>query len=93
MGREIPPKPRALKFYNINFKIYVVIRTACRILRFCHGGISQAVFVAVKFYAAKFFIVKFAAAKFYGVKFLAAEFATVKFYIAKPAPKIPPGRG
>ena len=55
------PNQRAVKFYNINFKIYVVIRAACRILRFRHGGISRAVFVAVKFYAAKFDC-KFAAA-------------------------------
>ena len=63
LRREIPPKPRAAKFYNINFKIYVVIRTACRILRFRHGGISRAVFVAAKFYVAKFRC-KFAAANF-----------------------------
>ena len=79
------------KFYNENFKIYVLIRTACGILRFLRCEISRAVFVAI-FYPVKFFIAKSAAAKFCGVKFLAAEFATVKFYIAKPAPKIPPGR-
>lgn len=51
--RKIPSR-RAAKFYNVNFKICVVIRTACGILRFRHGGISRAVFVAVKFYVAKF---------------------------------------
>ena len=61
LRRKIPPKLYAAKFYNINFKICVVIHTACRILRFRHGGISRAVFVAVKFYAAKFHC-KFASA-------------------------------
>ena len=61
LRREIPPKPRAVKFYNINFKICVVIRTACGILRFRHSEISRAVFVAVKLYVAKFRC-KFAAA-------------------------------
>ena len=92
LRREITPKPHAVKFYNINFKIYVVIRTACRILRFRHGGISRAVFVALKFYAAKFSL-QICRCEFYEVKFLEAEFASVKFYISKPAPKISPARG
>ncbi len=75
---EIPPKPRAAKFYNINFKIYVVIRTACRILRFRHGGISRAVLVAVKFYVAKFSL-QICLCEFYEVKFLEAEFAALNF--------------
>ncbi len=59
--RKIPPKPHAAKFYNENFKICVVIRAACGILRFLRCEISRAVFVAVKFYTAKFRC-KFAAA-------------------------------
>ena len=55
------PSRRVAKFYNANFKIYVVIRTACGILRFRCCEISRAVFVAVKFYVAKFRC-KFAAA-------------------------------